>query len=723
MIRPGNFLKILIISISLPVLMGISLYPQTVIDPTLTLDAAGIVDQDDMCIWINQNDKSLSTIITSDKSANKLFVYDLSGNILQTIDVPGKPGNIDIRYNFVLSGVLTDIVGYNDRSNGTVVFYKGDHTTRQISFVSNFSDGGMTGNNYGFCLYHSLISDKYYAVASSNSTQMKQWELIDNGNGTIGGVLKRTWNNGSGDITEGLVADDELGYLYAANEGEGIYKYSAEPIDPNPIGELVAPTGVNGLTADVEGITIYYTSGGNGYLLASSQGCDNFKVYERQAPHNFIKTVQVTGVGNTDGIDVTNVSLGPSFPLGLFLTHDGTGSPYVVRGSKWEDLGLAIDTTYWDPTNLIASPGNLTAEATGVNELMLNWTDNSSNEAGFIIEREEATLSVFAVIDSVGANITSYLDNTVSQGVSYNYRVSAYNISGQSDYSNVTYVTSILPAPTNLAGQIFSGPPLSVVLNWQEVSNNELGFVIERDTEGLGNFETLDSVASNVTTYEDTNIVISVDTFYYRIYALSRDTVSDYSNLAEIIIPVELVSFTASTSKGTVTLNWSTATETNNNGFEIQRKLENSAWEKISFVEGHGTTTETQNYQFIDNISDIKATSLAYRLKQIDYDGSYEFSDEVEVTNLAPTDFALHQNYPNPFNPVTVIKYSLPQESVVAIKVYDMLGEEIITLVNKKQEAGTYNIDFDGSNLVSGIYIYQMKAGSFVKTKKMLLMK
>lgn len=723
MIRPGNFLKILVISISLPVLVGISLYPQTVIDPTLTLDGAGIVDQDDMCIWINQNDKSLSTIITSDKSANKLFVYDLSGNILQTIDVPGKPGNIDIRYNFVLSGVPTDIVGYNDRSNGTIVFYKVDHTTRQISFVSNFSDGGMTGNNYGFCLYHSLISDKYYAVASSNSTQMKQWELVDSGEGTIGGSLKRTWNNGSGDITEGLVADDELGYLYAANEGEGIYKYSAEPIDPNPIGELVAPTGVNGLTADVEGITIYYTSGGNGYLLASSQGSDNFKVYERQAPHNFIKTVQVTGVGNTDGIDVTNVSLGPSFPLGLFLTHDGTGSPYVVRGSKWEDLGLAIDTTYWDPTNLIASPGNLTAEATGVNELMLNWTDNSSNEAGFIIEREEATLSVFAVIDSVGANITSYIDNTVSQGVSYNYRVSAYNISGQSDYSNVTYVTSILPAPTNLAGQIFSGPPLSVILNWQEVSNNELGFVIERDNEGLGNFETLDSVASNVTTYEDTNIVISVDTFYYRIYALSRDTVSDYSNLAEIIIPVELVSFTASTSKGTVTLNWSTATETNNNGFEIQRKLENSAWEKISFVEGHGTTTETQNYQFIDNISDIKATSLAYRLKQIDYDGSYEFSDEVEVTNLAPTDFALHQNYPNPFNPVTVIKYSLPQESVVAIKVYDMLGEEIITLVNKKQEAGTYNIDFNGSNLVSGIYIYQMKAGSFVKTKKMLLMK
>ncbi|MEJ2195869.1 MAG: phytase [Ignavibacteriaceae bacterium] len=699
-------------------------FAQTVVQPVLTLDAAGIVDQDDMCIWINQNDKSLSTIITSDKSANKLFVYDLSGNILQTIDVPGKPGNIDIRYNFVLSGVPTDIVGYNDRSNGTIVFYKVDHTTRQISFVSNFSDGGMTGDNYGFCLYRSMITEKYYAIASSNSTQMKQWELIDNGNGTIGGVLKRTWNNGSGDITEGLVSDDELRILYAANEGEGIYKYSAEPTDPNPVGKLIAPTGVNGLTADVEGITIYYTSGGNGYLLASSQGSDNFKVYERQAPHNFIKTVQVTGVGNTDGIDVTNVSLGPSFPLGLFLTHDGTGSPYVVRGSKWEDLGLAIDTTYWDPTNLIASPGNLTAEATAVNEVTLSWTDNSNNEAGFIIEREEAILSVFAVIDSVGSNITTYIDNTVSQGVSYNYRVSAYNISGQSEYSNVTYVTSILPAPTNLAGQIFSGPPLSVILNWHEVSNNELGFVIEGDNEGLGNFETLDSVASNVTTYEDTNIVFPVDTFYYRIYALSRDTVSDYSNLAEIIIPVELVSFSVSVFDNSVTISWVTATETNNMGFELGRKTDR-IWEKLAFIEGRGSTTEESNYQYIDKFKfEAFKGVILYRLKQIDYSGAYQYSDIIETkVDFTPKDFVLYQNYPNPFNPATVIKYSLPQESVVAIKVYDMLGEEIITLVNKKQEAGTYNIDFDGSNLVSGIYIYQMKAGSFVKTKKMLLMK
>ena len=469
---------------------------QTVVDPVLELSAPGIADQDDMCIWLHQENKDMSTVITSDKGANKLFVYDLSGNVIQTIGLSGTPGNIDIRYNFMLSGVPTDIVGYNDRSNGTIVFYKVDRSTRQLSFISNFSDSGMTGNNYGFSLYHSLATEKYYAIASSNSTQMKQWELIDNGDSTIAGIFKRTWNNGSGDITEGLVADDELGFLYAANEGEGIYKYNAEPDDPNPVGELIAPVGVNGLTADVEGLTIYYLSGGNGYLLASSQGSDEFKVYERQAPHNFINTVSVTGVGSTDGIDVTNLNLGTSFPSGLFLMHDGTGSPYAVRGCKWEDLGLEIDTAYWNPANLPIPPDNLTGTTSGINEVTLNWSDNSSNENGFIIERKNISSTLFEIIDSVGTNVISYSDTTVDQGLSYHYRANAFNTSGQSGYSNVNYITTILPGPTNLVGQLFGGSPYSVVLNWQESSDNELGFVIERDTEGSGNYESLDSVAA-----------------------------------------------------------------------------------------------------------------------------------------------------------------------------------------------------------------------------------
>lgn len=193
-------------------------------------------------------------------------------------------------------------------------------------------------------------------------------------------------------------------------------------------------------------------------------------------------------------------------------------------------------------------------------------------------------------------------------------------------------------------------------------------------------------------------------------------------------IPVELVSFTAELNENNVVLKWITATENNNNGFEIQRKLDNPYWEKIGFVEGHGTTTEIQEYSYTDDISNIKGNSVTYRLKQIDFNGSFEYSKEVLVEIVTPLDFALYQNYPNPFNPSTKIKFSIPYVGTslmkfVQLKVYDILGNEVATLVNEYKPAGSYEINFDARGLTSGIYFYQLKADSFVETRKMILMK
>lgn len=338
-------LRQLCILVFLFLIPGGILYAQTLVTPVLSLNASGIVDQDDMCIWIHPTSKSQSTIITSDKGANKLFVYDLDGNTLQTIDVPGKPGNIDIRYDFIISGQPTDIVGYNDRTNNTIVFYKVDISTRQLSFIGSFA----SGTNYGFCLYRSFITGKYYAVSSNQLSRIRQFELSGD-TGIITGVQVRQWYNGSNN-TEGLVADDDLAKLYAANESDGIYKYDAEPTDPNPTGELIAPTGVNGFSADVEGITIYYAANEEGYLMASSQGNSRFYVFNRKVPHDYVNYFTVSGVGSADGIDITNVSLDSTFQAGMFLCHDGVGAPYKIRGCRYEDLGLLIDTTYWDPRN------------------------------------------------------------------------------------------------------------------------------------------------------------------------------------------------------------------------------------------------------------------------------------------------------------------------------------------------------------------------------------
>ena len=191
----------------------------------------------------------------------------------------------------------------------------------------------------------------------------------------------------------------------------------------------------------------------------------------------------------------------------------------------------------------------------------------------------------------------------------------------------------------------------------------------------------------------------------------------------EANVPVELTSFTATSKLGNVILNWATATELNNLGFAIERKLDSSVWERISFVEGYGTTTEPNEYSYVDEISGITATSLAYRLKQIDFDGSYEYSDEVLVDNAAPVDYALEQNYPNPFNPVTTISYRLPIKSQVDLVIYNTLGESITQLVNEEKEAGSYSVELNATGLPSGIYFYRLQAGDFVETKKMVLMK
>ncbi len=188
-------------------------------------------------------------------------------------------------------------------------------------------------------------------------------------------------------------------------------------------------------------------------------------------------------------------------------------------------------------------------------------------------------------------------------------------------------------------------------------------------------------------------------------------------------IPVELVSFSADYNSGNVNLSWITATELNNSGFDVERKTETGEWNKITFIQGNGTTTEAKHYFFNDNIENLKASKLFYRLKQIDYDGSFEYSNVIEVDIDLPTKFNLEQNYPNPFNPVTLIKYEIPHKSSVSLKIFDMLGNEISTLINEEKDAGYYQIDFDASRLSSGIYFYTLQTGNSFITKKMILMK
>ena len=227
-----------------------------------------------------------------------------------------------------------------------------------------------------------------------------------------------------------------------------------------------------------------------------------------------------------------------------------------------------------------------------------------------------------------------------------------------------------------------------------------------------------------------------------------------------VVIPVELISFTASVSENSVTLRWQTASETNNSGFEVEREQRSETgdqgsevsplearsrlmteeqrsegWEKIEFIRGNGTTSETHIYQFIDK--NLTAGEYLYRLKQTDFDGSYHYSDIVEVEVISPASFFLKQNFPNPFNPSTEIRYGITEDGFVSLKVFNALGQVIAEPLNGFIRAGNHKIIFDASGLASGIYFYQMsvtpgggqatpkggQAKTFIETRKMVLTK
>jgi len=181
-------------------------------------------------------------------------------------------------------------------------------------------------------------------------------------------------------------------------------------------------------------------------------------------------------------------------------------------------------------------------------------------------------------------------------------------------------------------------------------------------------------------------------------------------------LPVELNNFGVKTSGSTVNISWQTATETNNYGFELYRDFE-----KIGFIKGAGTTTEVKNYSFVDE--NLIPGIYRYDLSQLDFNGIKFHLGTLNVEVVKLSEYELYQNYPNPFNPSTLIKYNLPESGLVTIKVFDVVGSEIKTLVNEEKPAGIYEVKFDASEVPSGIYFYKLQAGSYTETKKMLLMK
>lgn len=200
----------------------------------------------------------------------------------------------------------------------------------------------------------------------------------------------------------------------------------------------------------------------------------------------------------------------------------------------------------------------------------------------------------------------------------------------------------------------------------------------------------------------------------------------DAEPLGDHSLPVELLSFSATLQDGQVILHWETASETENLGFDVERKQDNETlWEKLGFVPGKGSTTTLSSYCFTDKSSPNPA-AVRYRLKQMDYDGSYEYSPEITVGNdklISAGTFGLLPNFPNPFNPVTTISYQLTEPNLTTLSIYDLQGRETARLVNEMQDAGMYQVSFDSSAFSSGVYICRLVSGANTQIIKMLLIR
>jgi 3-phytase len=385
------------LAVSTPAALALNLVTPTIETPPVNPPG----DADDPAIWLHPTDPSLSLILGTRKNTG-MSVYDLNGNQIQTINPGGvRYNNVDVQYGFRVGGQTIDFAAASDRRNDTIEFFSIDPFTRQLTNITSpsnakvFTPAGQPANGtttaYGLALYRSPFTGKNYVFVSKRTTgTIAQLELFDDGTGKIGTRPVRLIDTlpvpqaPLSPQVEGMVADRELGFLYVGQEDVGIWKFSAEPNGSN-IGTLVdatKPIGTN-LTADAEGLTIYYTANGTGYLLASSQGDSTFAVYTREGNNTYLGSFQVVANGgidsvqNSDGADVLNVPLGSAFPFGLFVTHDGNYKDQVTNGDNltnfkyvpWENLansfapGLRIDTTSFDPRSPQLVPEPATAAA------------------------------------------------------------------------------------------------------------------------------------------------------------------------------------------------------------------------------------------------------------------------------------------------------------------------------------------------------------------------
>jgi hypothetical protein len=419
------------------------------------------------------------------------------------------------------------------------------------------------------------------------------------------------------------------------------------------------------------------------------------------APNYFIQIHDNAWYGGSDGLDIfsfavnwvtpgSSVVTGPVFVGGSAFTQLTSGNtvPQLGTGQLLANLGsMTMNLLYYRNFGSHQSMVVCHTINTGSNRAGKRWYEIRNTGAGWTMYQE----GTYAPADALHRWMGSIAINAAG------HIALGYSLSGTTMYPAIAFTGR------------YSTDPLGQMTIPEEIIHAGTGYQSGLNRWGDYTQMVVDPNGNNfwyINQYQQTN-----GSFNWR----TRIANIDYT------IPVELVSFNASVIRDAVELSWMTATETNNQGFSIERTTDGQSFEEIGYISGYGTTTEPQSYSYID--SKLETGSYSYRLKQIDFDGTYEYSNEINVEVELPIHYALEQNYPNPFNPSTKISYSIPVDGNVKLAVYNMLGEEVATIVNSYQKADRYEVNFDASGLSSGVYVYKLESANYTASRKLVLMK
>ncbi len=612
----------------------------------------------------------------------------------------GTP-TVNVNTGGTLSIIASGLTGVGAGVNATNIIYS-NASILEYTLSSSFSASGNTyfPNVDAVTIPIFKITQNLTSIGGASSTTFNGAFFIPNG-------VTISWaGNGTKVFRNGVITSNGGTASMTVASGTGSWSIPG-------VGELAGTNGTLTLT-NVNGINVQGTANVTGKIIL---GATNM-IQQGSATLTGSGTISLSGSLATQiGTYSTNTftgtyeftGAGQTIPAGTYtaLTVNGTG--LVLGGAVTAStLNLTSGTITLGANNLIiTSGGSITGASSlkyvvtdGAGLLIRNGIDNAAGTVLFPIGRTSynpVSLSNTGTIDNFSVNVQNSLDNATAdntKAVTRQWNISEGTVGGSNCF--ITFQWATADEGTNVNHGIL------------EIGHWNLG--------GYYDGITATAVGGSDPAFTITNSVTAPISSFSPFILANQGTA-----------PVELASFTSTLNGREVKLNWSTTEEVNNAGFDVERKssVENSAWTKMGSVTGNGTSTVSHSYTYNDR--NVTSGTYSYRLKQIDNNGNYTYyalSNEVIVA--LPTKYDLSQNYPNPFNPTTKINYDLPVDAKVSVRIVDMTGREVATLVNAAQTAGSYTLSFNAASLSSGIYFYQINAvgnQSFSKTMKMLLVK